>query len=199
MSAGHFLQRLTEHLLLSGIPALLGGALAWPASKYAVRQVARMRGPDGSRSPWVVLFPWRAILVTLIILFVPFVPFNYVLGPGLAFYLTGMTLASFVLGVVLLTHAHFSEADLQNSADKMVASIRTLAVAVVGVAVPGYDDLGLGAGSMIWAGIVRLGLDTMWAGIGVVALLALMFDLVIGYFQYRTFIGHESSAMDGVP
>lgn len=193
MPAGLFWQRLLEHLLLSAIPTAVGGALAWPASKHFARQLAKIRGPEYPWSPSLILFPWRAILVTLIILFLPFVPIISILGHGVAFYLTGMALASFALGVALLTHAHSAQAEMQPSSTKMVASLRTLAVAVVAVAVPAYDDLGLGAGWMIQAGLVRLGFDLMWAGIGIVALLALIFDLLFGYTQYRKQLAEDSS------
>lgn len=179
-----FWQTLFEHLLLSAIPTAVGVALAWPVSKWVASWLDRDGQGEHTISTWRILFPWRTILVTLLVLFLPFVPVNHILGHGLLFFLTGISLASFAVGLVLLTRAQSVRGDLRHSSAKFVEALRTLAVAIVAVAAPAYDELGLGLGWMIQAGLVRLGLDVMWIGIGLVALVALIFDLSLGFFQY---------------
>lgn len=187
MTEGLFSEKLIEHFLLSASAILVGAGLAWPASKW-LSEVLDRRMPVGPGSRiWNILFSWRAIVVTLIVFPILAVRSNILLGYRIPFYvLAGLSLsvASFVMGVTLLTQARDSETHTKPTSAARFASLRTLATLMVALAIPGYKGFA-GASVLILIALDLPELGTVAAGIVVVAVVALIFDLLFGYVHYR--------------
>lgn len=179
-------EKLVEHFLLSASAVLLGATLAWPTSGWISRELERRVTQESRSQKLVILFPWRAIVVSLFVLFVLSARTRFLLELGMLRVVLSLSAASLVLGAALFTRAPYKQAKPATSSERKLASVRTLATAVAALAVPGYKYSTFGASLQIGLGLEFPGRGYVWAGIVMVAAVALIFDLILGYFEYRS-------------
>ncbi len=172
-----------QHLLLSLVPWLVGLAVGGGLG-YGCALVARalFSNRPALRRP-LMLLPWRTVAVTLPLLS-PLIPVLLGLGrlAGAAIVGLFVFLFAFPLAVVtLLEHRYPSPL-----AVRLIAQARTLGTASVAVAAVMTRVAGSGgAGALILEGIQLLDYYAVFMGFSVVALLALMVDLLLGGLQLR--------------
>lgn len=172
---------LCQHFLISLVP-WLAGVVVGGSLGYACALLARgiFSALPGLRGPSMLL-PWRTIAVTLLLLS-PVVP----VFVGLGVVAGGVIVALFALlfalpftVVTLLDHWYPSPVLV-----RLIGGARTLATASVAVAaVTTAVGGGGGAGWLIFEGMKLLDYTAMLRGFSIVALLALMIDILLGALQ----------------
>lgn len=197
MTANLFWEKLLEHFLLSTSAILVGAGLGWPTSKWFSRVLDRNQRVNSNPPFWVVILPWRAIVVTLIVLSSLFPRTSILLGLGIPRVVLALSVASFVLAAALLTKARGTGMENRPTSSRKMASLRTLATIVVALAIPGYKYFATGASMLITIALDLPELGTVWAGFAVVAIVALLFDVVLGYIQYRSQVGESTVRIGG--
>jgi len=171
-----------EHLLISLVPWLagvvVGGGLGYACALVARRLFSTLPGLRRAS----MLLPWRTIVVTLPLLS-PFVTILVGLGRVAGAVMVGLFVFLFALPftvVALLEQWYPSPLVV-----RLIAGARTLATASVAVAAVGPPLAGSGgAGVLIFQqGMLLLDYPQMLKGFGIVVLLALMIDILLGILQ----------------
>jgi hypothetical protein len=180
-----------EYTLISVVSwfvgVVLGGGLG-----YACALVARrILTASASSGRYVVLLPWRTIVITLP-LFSPFIPVAVGLGVSAGIAIAG--LGVFVLALVFTITNLLEYWFLPSLTSRLVIGARSIAVASPIIAV-GASFLGGGAiGSLIWQGGPR----PDYLALSMVILLALVFDVLLGIVQMvLSRFGHISPEVQG--
>lgn len=177
-----FVRQVLEHLVLSSVPAAIGGVLAWIAVKSGSSWWNRNTVKPGPR----ILFPWRSAVVSMLVFFIPSILLSYAMGPNIISASIGVASASFVLGLVLFLSRLSRSQERADGGALFLPTFRTVMVAAVGLSVPGYMYQGVGAEVLIGVGAEMSQFPLIWAGYGAVAVVSLVIDLALGFLELVT-------------
>jgi len=172
-----------DHLLISLVP-WLAGIVVGGGLGYACALVARSLFSALPRLRRVsMLLPWRTVAVTLalVALVSPIIVIRVGLGRVAGTISVGIFVFVFALPFTvgtLLEHWYPSPLVV-----RLITGARTLATASVAVAIVGRLAGSGGAGALIFQGMRLLDYPQMFRGFSIVALLALIIDVLLGALQ----------------
>lgn len=172
-----------QHLLISILPWLIGTVVGGGLG-YACALVARsvVSTHPGLRRA-AMLLPWRTIAVTLtlVALLSPLTVEHFGLGLEAGQVSVGFFVFVFALPLTVGTFLdHWSPSPL---VIRLIAKARMLALVSVAVAVMTYLMGSGGAGTLIWQGMQNLDNAQLLKGFSIVAVLALVVDVLLGTLQ----------------
>lgn len=188
-----------EHILLTIIPWLAGigvggllGAITATAAYYLFKSVRVLRKV-------AILLPWRGIVATLaVIILMPFIVREIGLGPTAGGLMVGLVLTLLTWGfsvVVLVDNWHPISPVVQ-----MIGLARTLLMAGEVLAVLVGFVGGGGVGFIAMRGFNLFRMEMVWQNIAVVAVTALVLDIVLGAIHMGVaFIGDRKPVEDALP
>ena len=172
-----FLDSFVQHAVLSLVPGAFGALLGVVLAQFILkRTLGRESGSRHGAAYWI---PWRGLLVALFVFLLPNVFLVTWLGLGsLAASLT-IFLTALLLALTMFIHLSGASERDQSPGFRSFSSLRTALTAAVGLGVIGnYFGVG-GAGFLIQHGIQALEYQQMWLGYAIVAVLAILTDLVL--------------------
>lgn len=173
----------TSHALISVVPGMFGSILGAGIGHLSHRLLIR---PDGNRTGvrrFDILFPWRAIVLLVLVILLPSPYAPILLGLGIPPALMTVFLSTTVLAIGLVLQGHVRAQYEKLGISTSYASARTALVAAVGFAVVTYE-FGVGsAGFLIREGMQLFEYDVMWTGYAIVGILAAILDIAAGAGQ----------------
>jgi len=176
------ISRVVEHFLMSLLPWIVGvivggglGAICGLILRFLFSSLPRGR--------WLLaLFPWRTIVMGLLaVVWTPFIVARLGFGPtagGVMVGLSVLLLGLVSIGGVLIEYWHPSPLIV-----RLIGVVRTLLTGAVVLAVGAGFVGGGGVGLVMIKGIRIFEYGMVWAGVGAVVGLLLIFDLVFGVPQ----------------
>lgn len=167
-----------RHLLISLLPGSLGAILGIFISRYSFKYLSpKPNNKNESFSFWI---PWRGFIVTIFVFLLPNVYSVIWFGLGINAALFSIFISSMVFTIALYFYV-YSITPKDFSIQRFSISIfRTALVASIGFGVTGHYYGAGGAGVLVNHGLRNLEFRLMWSGYGIIAILAIMTDLLTG-------------------
>jgi ABC-type proline/glycine betaine transport system permease subunit len=184
---------LIEHLWISIVPWLVGGSLGGGLGYGVALVVREFNNTRPGYLGIIALFPWRALAFTLAAIGV-FNPYAIQLfGPGELAGSISVGLLVFIVALPFSTSTILQYWYPPGPGERLISLARSLGVGAVIIAVLVTVMGAGGAGSLIWTGMREYDYDRFWAGYGLVAILALFLDVLLGAVQMLVTWNHKTS------
>jgi hypothetical protein len=185
-----------SHAALALLPGTIGLILGYGAGYLIAQRFLVDLRPAALRT--LTLFPWRSVIMVLVLLAVtsPFIVIH--MGIGSAAGWTTIAVVLFLLAIPYAGGAVVSSYYPPPLLAQLAAGLRTLLLASIAIAVMvGLNTGAGGAGGLIWMGGRQMDVPMMRQGFLVITILALIVDVGFGIAQRRLSLHLVSSPMAG--
>jgi hypothetical protein len=185
-----FFRTLLDHALISLVPGTLGALVGIGLARLINKLLlSRPKMPAVGAANWI---PWRGFLVALLVFLLTNAFPAIWLGIGV--FAAGLTI---LIATIVFSFAIAACADRNSLRDyptrRYISAFRTALAASVGFGMFGAFYGAGGAGFLIQRGSNLLEYDLLWKGYGVVAVLAILADLFVGFVDWLILINNDAN------
>lgn len=178
----NFFRTLFQHALISFLPGTVGALLGISLAQLGYTYL--LPAPDRTNIRASYWIPWRGIFIAFLVFLLPNVYSLLWFGTGRLSASFPVFIATLVFAFVVSSATYYFTFGNCSAKRRFISTLRTVCAASIGLGMIGNVYGAGGASVIISQGIATLDNEQMWTGYVVIAVLAILVDVLIGFFGW---------------